>query len=49
LHGAERAGFAAFFDFTTKYRNLYRIVRQAEFVDEGFSLLTVHSSSRIAG
>jgi AcrR family transcriptional regulator len=31
---AERAGFAAFFDFTTKHRNLYRIVRQAEFVDE---------------
>jgi AcrR family transcriptional regulator len=32
---AERAGFAAFFDFIARHRNLYRIVRQAEFVDEG--------------
>ncbi len=30
---AERAGFAAFFDFVARHRNLYRIVRQAEFVD----------------
>jgi AcrR family transcriptional regulator len=30
---AERAGFAAFFDFISQHRNLYRIVRQAEFVD----------------
>jgi AcrR family transcriptional regulator len=31
----ERAGFKAFFEFAGKHRNLYRIVRQAEFVDEG--------------
>lgn len=31
---AERAGFAAFFDFIARHRNLYRIVRQAEFVDK---------------
>ena len=31
---AERLGFRAFFDFTLEHRNLYRIVRQAEFVDE---------------
>lgn len=31
---AERAGFAAFFDFINHHRSLYRIVRQAEFVDE---------------
>jgi AcrR family transcriptional regulator len=30
----ERAGFYAFFEFAGKHRNLYRIVRQAEFVDE---------------
>lgn len=30
----ERAGFRAFFEFTAAHRNLYRIVRQAEFVDE---------------
>ena len=30
---AERAGFAAFFDFIDRHRHLYRIVRQAEFVD----------------
>lgn len=32
--GIERARFSAFFDFVTQHRNLYRIVRQAEFVDE---------------
>jgi AcrR family transcriptional regulator len=31
---AERAGFAAFFDFIAQHRSLYRIVRQAEFVDQ---------------
>lgn len=30
---AERAGFAAFFDFISRHRDLYRVVRQAEFVD----------------
>jgi AcrR family transcriptional regulator len=30
----ERGGFRAFFQFAGKHRNLYRIVRQAEFVDE---------------
>jgi len=30
----ERAGFKAFFTFIAAHRNLYRIVRQAEFVDE---------------
>jgi AcrR family transcriptional regulator len=30
---AERAGFAAFFDFVDQHRQLYRVVRQAEFVD----------------
>jgi AcrR family transcriptional regulator len=30
----ERAGFRAFFEFAGRHRNLYRIVRQAEFVDE---------------
>lgn len=30
----ERAGFRAFLAFAGKHRNLYRIVRQAEFVDE---------------
>ena len=30
----ERAGFRAFFDFIHRHRGLYRIVRQAEFVDE---------------
>jgi AcrR family transcriptional regulator len=30
----ERAGFRAFFGFIGAHRNLYRIVRQAEFVDE---------------
>lgn len=29
----ERAGFRAFFRFAGEHRNLYRIVRQAEFVD----------------
>ena len=29
----ERAGFRAFFEFAAKHRNLYRVVRQAEFVD----------------
>lgn len=32
--GKERAGFRAFFEFAGKHRNLYRVVRQAEFVDE---------------
>jgi AcrR family transcriptional regulator len=31
---AERAGFAAFFDFIGQHRQLYRVVRQAEFVDQ---------------
>jgi len=31
---AERAGFTAFFDFIDQHRQLYRVVRQAEFVDE---------------
>jgi AcrR family transcriptional regulator len=31
---AERAGFAAFFDFIRDHRDLYRVVRQAEFVDQ---------------
>lgn len=31
---AERLGFEAFYRFLDKHRNLYRIVRQAEFVDE---------------
>lgn len=30
----EQVGFRTFFAFVTKHRNLYRIVRQAEFVDE---------------
>ncbi len=30
----ERAGFRAFFEFAGTHRNLYRVVRQAEFVDE---------------
>jgi AcrR family transcriptional regulator len=30
----ERLGFQAFFDFIGQHRDLYRIVRQAEFVDE---------------
>jgi len=30
----ERQGFLTFFEFITRHRNLYRIVRQAEFVDE---------------
>jgi AcrR family transcriptional regulator len=30
----ERLGFEAFFDFIGQHRDLYRIVRQAEFVDE---------------
>lgn len=30
----ERAGFQAFFSYIHRHRNLYRIVRQAEFVDE---------------
>lgn len=30
----ERAGFRAFFAFVTRHRLLYRVVRQAEFVDE---------------
>jgi AcrR family transcriptional regulator len=30
----ERRGFRAFFTFIAAHRNLYRIVRQAEFVDE---------------
>ena len=30
----ERAGFHAFLKFVQKHRNLYRIIRQAEFVDE---------------
>lgn len=36
--GKERAGFRAFFEFAGKHRNLYRIVRQAEFVDEAVYL-----------
>lgn len=31
---AERLGAEAFFTFVDKHRNLYRIIRQAEFVDE---------------
>ena len=31
---AERAGFKAFFNFIIKRPNLYRIIRQAEFIDE---------------
>ena len=31
---AERQGFAAFFRFIDEHRTLYRVVRQAEFVDE---------------
>lgn len=31
---AERRGFAAFFDFINEHPGLYRVVRQAEFVDE---------------
>lgn len=31
---AERVGFRTFFDFSLRHRNLYRVVRQAEFVDE---------------
>jgi AcrR family transcriptional regulator len=31
---AERAGFAAFFAFIDQHRHLYRVVRQAEFVDQ---------------
>lgn len=31
---AERLGIEAFYRFVDKHRNLYRIVRQAEFVDE---------------
>lgn len=34
----ERAGFRAFFVFAARHRNLYRIVRQAEFVDEAVYL-----------
>jgi AcrR family transcriptional regulator len=30
----ERAGLHAFLDFVREHRNLYRIIRQAEFVDE---------------
>ncbi len=30
----EREGLRVFFDFASRHRNLYRIVRQAEFVDE---------------
>lgn len=30
----ERVGFHAFFDFTHEHQNFYKIVRQAEFVDE---------------
>lgn len=30
----EREGFRAFFDFVSEHRLLYRVVRQAEFVDE---------------
>jgi AcrR family transcriptional regulator len=30
----ERTGFEAFLEFVQAHRNLYRIVRQAEFVDE---------------
>ncbi len=30
----EVAGFEAFFAFTRKHRDLYRVIRQAEFVDE---------------
>lgn len=30
----ERAGLRAFFEFCRDHRNLYRIIRQAEFVDE---------------
>ncbi|MGB3682078.1 MAG: TetR/AcrR family transcriptional regulator [Rubrobacteraceae bacterium] len=30
----ERVGFHAFFDFTHQHQNFYKIIRQAEFVDE---------------
>lgn len=30
---AERLGFEAFFEFTSKHRNLYRIVQESQFVD----------------
>ena len=30
----EREGFRAFFNFCAEHRNLYRVIRQAEFVDE---------------
>lgn len=30
----EREGFRAFFEFAATHRNLYKIIRQAEFVDE---------------
>ncbi|MCL5264955.1 MAG: TetR/AcrR family transcriptional regulator [Chloroflexi bacterium] len=30
----ERVGFRTFFTFVTRHRNLYRVVRQAEYVDE---------------
>ena len=30
----EREGLRAFFDFAAEHKNLYRIIRQAEFVDE---------------
>ena len=31
---AERRAFAGFFDFISRHTNLYRVVRQSEFVDE---------------
>ena len=34
----ERAGLRAFLDFAAQHRHLYRIVRQAEFVDEAVFL-----------
>jgi AcrR family transcriptional regulator len=40
---AERVGFRAFFEFVARHRALYRIVRQAEFVDEAVYREYYHS------
>lgn len=34
----ERAGFQAFFDYTAEHRSLYKVMREAEFVDEDIYL-----------
>lgn len=34
----ERAGFRAFFDYTAEHRSLYKVMREAEFVDEDLYL-----------